>query len=86
MKKKIIIKTHSDISNSSSVNDSYLSLIDTNIDNNEEKDDSNIDMNILNEIEQYGYDKKYVLNCIENNKLCHASTVFYLLKNYKDIE
>ena len=82
----MIIKTHSDISNSCSVNDSYLSLIDTNIDNNEEKDDSNIDMNILNEIEQYGYDKKYVLYCIQNNILCHATTVFYLLKNYGDIE
>ena len=33
-----------------------------------------------------GYYKKYVVNCIQNNILCHASTVFYLLKNYRDIE
>ena len=84
----MIIKTHthSDIS-SSSISKSYLSLFDNDKNNKEEKSDSNIDMNILNEIEeQYGYDKKYVLNCIQNNILCHASTVFYLLKNYRDIE
>ena len=87
----MIIKTQSDnVSSSSSMNDS-LSLNDISKDFIEEKysnkkNELNIDKNILNEIEQYGYDKKYVLNCIENNKLCHASTVFYLLKNYKDIE
>ena len=37
-------------------------------------------------MEKYGYDKDYVLYCIKNNVLCHALTVFYLLKNYKDIE
>ena len=41
---------------------------------------------ILNEIESFGYQKEYVINCIKNNALCHASTVFYLLKNYGDIE
>ena len=87
----MIIKTQSDnVSSSSSMNNS-LSLNDISKDfieekNNNKKNELNIDKNILNEIEQYGYDKKYVLNCIENNKLCHASTVFYLLKNYKDIE
>ena len=87
----MIIKTQSDnVSSSSSMNNS-LSLNDISKDFIEEKysnkkNELNIDKNILNEIEQYGYDKKYVLNCIENNKLCHASTVFYLLKNYKDIE
>ena len=87
----MIIKTQSDnVSSSSSMNNS-LSLNDISKDFIEEKysnkkNELNIDKNILNEIEQYGYDKKYVLNCIENNKLCHASTVFYLLRNYKDIE
>ena len=87
----MIIKTQSDnVSSSSSMNNS-LSLNDISKDfieekNNNKKNELNVDKNILNEIEQYGYDKKYVLNCIENNKLCHASTVFYLLKNYKDIE
>lgn len=41
---------------------------------------------ILNEIETFGYQKEYVINCIKNNALCHASTVYYLLKNYGDIE
>ena len=87
----MIIKTQSDIVSSSSSMNNSLSLNDISKDFIEEKysnkkNELNIDKNILNEIEQYGYDKKYVLNCIENNKLCHASTVFYLLKNYKDIE
>ena len=82
----MIIKTQSD-----NVSSSSLSLNDISKDfieekNNNKKNELNVDKNILNEVEQYGYDKKYVLNCIENNKLCHASTVFYLLKNYKDIE
>ena len=74
----MIIKTHShsDLS-SSSITNSYLSLLDSDKNNKEEKNDSNMDINILNEIEeQYGYDKKYVVNCIQNNILCHASTVF----------
>ena len=59
---------------------------------NKELNDNSIDLNkekmnkVLDEIEKLGYDKKYVLNCIENNILCHASTVFYLLINYGEIE
>ena len=41
---------------------------------------------ILNEIESFGYKKDYVINCIKNNILCHASTNYYLLKNYGDID
>ena len=40
---------------------------------------------ILCIIEKLGYDKKYVLDCVENNKLCHALAVFYLLMNYENI-
>ena len=86
----MIIKTHSEISISSS--SSFLSSefkkdnYNNNIINNYDDEKNNIDSNILNEMEQFGYDKKYVLSCIENNKLCHATTVFYLLKNYRDIE
>ena len=40
---------------------------------------------ILNEIEKIGYDKEYVLSCVNNNILCHASTIFYLMLNYKNI-
>ncbi len=40
---------------------------------------------ILNEIEKIGYDKEYTLNCTKNNFLCHASAVFYLMINYKNI-
>ena len=48
---------------------------------NEEKKKTNI----LDIIENLGYDKKYVLDCVENNKLCHASSVYYLLMNYENI-
>ena len=41
---------------------------------------------ILNQIENFGYIKDFVIKCLKNNILCHASTVFYLLKNYGDIE
>ena len=40
---------------------------------------------ILKEIENLGYDKKYVKDCVENNKLCYASAVYYLLMNYENI-
>ena len=40
---------------------------------------------ILDEIEKIGYDKEYVLNCVNKNILCHASAVFYLMLNYKNI-
>ena len=41
--------------------------------------------NILNQISLMGYDKKYVLDCVEKNELCHASTVYYLMMNYENI-
>jgi serine/threonine protein kinase len=41
--------------------------------------------NILNQMSIMGYDKKYVLDCVEKNELCHASTVYYLMMNYENI-
>jgi len=81
----MIIKTHTDLSISSSISNDLI-LQEKNKENNNQKNDLNVDLYILEEMQQYGYDKKYVLKCIENNILCHASTVFYLLKNYRDIE
>ena len=84
----IIIKTHSEFSNSSIIKDSF-SLTDKNEEKNNDKNNNNslsVDLNILDEIEKFGYDRGYVLECVENNILCHPSTVFYLLKNYRDIE
>ena len=85
----MIIKTHTEISISSELSNNLISNIDKNNNKNNEKNKENdlfIDLNILNDMEKYGYDKDYVLYCIKNNVLCHALTVFYLLKNYKDIE
>ena len=52
-------------------------------DDREIKDEKNREK-ILEIVENFGYNKKYVIDCIENNKLCHASTVYYLLINYEN--
>ena len=41
---------------------------------------------ILNQIERLGYDKNYVLDCLKNNKICHATTVYYLMMNYDNFQ
>ena len=53
--------------------------------NDEQEEQEKKITKILNEIEKIGYDKEYVMNCVTNNILCHASTVFYLMLNYKNI-
>ena len=40
---------------------------------------------ILNQIEKIGYDKQFVMNCVNNNILCHASAIYYLMYNYENI-
>ena len=55
-------------------------------DNEEQEEEKEKKINIiLDEIEKIGYDKEYVLNCVNKNILCHASAVFYLMLNYKNI-
>ena len=41
--------------------------------------------NILNQMNLMGFDKKYVLDCVQKNELCHASAVYYLMMNYENI-
>jgi non-specific serine/threonine protein kinase len=62
-------------------------LDELNENDNEEKEEEKEKKihKILEEIEKLGYDKEYVLNCVNNNVLCHASAVFYLMLNYKNI-
>jgi serine/threonine protein kinase len=61
-------------------------LSDLNDENDEQGEEYERKINkILDEIEKLGYDKKYVLNCVNKNILCYASSVFYLMLNYKDI-
>ena len=49
------------------------------------EENKRINNNILNQLEALGYDKKYVKECIENNRLCHASTAYFLMQNYDKI-
>jgi serine/threonine protein kinase len=61
-------------------------LSDLNDENDEQGEEHERKINkILDEIEKLGYDKKYVLNCVNKNILCYASSAFYLMLNYKDI-
>ena len=32
-----------------------------------------------------GYDKNYVKECLKNNILCQATTIYYLMMNYENI-
>ena len=41
---------------------------------------------ILNKIEKLGYDKNYVRRCLNNNELCYATAVYYLMENYDHID
>ena len=52
--------------------------------NNKNEDNKDID-NILNQMESFGYSKKYVKECIDNHALCHASTAYFLMLNYDKI-
>ena len=40
---------------------------------------------ILKEMENLGYDKKYVKECVKKNILCHASAAYFLMLNYDNI-
>ena len=63
----------------------YKNVINDNENGNYINENNPKTIEILNEIENFGYKKEYVINCIKNNILCHASTIYYLLKNYGDI-
>ena len=49
--------------------------------NNEQKKEEKI----LGKIEQMGYDRMYVKECLENNILCQATAAYFLLMNYDNI-
>ena len=62
-------------------------LIKNNHIKNQDKDTSkekNINI-IFDKIEVLGYNKKYVQKCLENNILCHATSIYFLLMNYDNI-
>ena len=60
-------------------------LIENKLVKNKENCEENNDNKIFDKIENLGYDKKYVKECLENNILCHASSIYFLIKNYDKI-
>ncbi len=40
--------------------------------------------NILNKIQNLGYDINYIKDCLKNNKICHCTAVYYLMMNYEN--
>ena len=61
-------------------------ILDELNENEEQEEEQEKKVNkILEEIEKIGYDREYVLNCVNKNILCHASAVYYLMLNYKNI-
>ena len=44
-----------------------------------------IDENILKNMENLGYKKEYVQNCITNNKINYCSATYYLLSTSQEI-
>ena len=93
----MIINTKSDVNNNNILTSSNSEINDNNnineefyyYDDEEKKSNKNIfkkkEENILNKIEKLGYDKEYVKKCVENNELCHANAVYYLMMNYEHI-
>ena len=67
-------------------NEDHIILEELNDDNEEQEENNKKKINsILDEIEKIGYDREYVLNCINKNILCQASTIYYLMLNYNNI-
>ena len=54
-------------------------------DNDKKKDNIDKKEMILNKIEDFGYDKEYVKKCLDDNILCHATSIYFLLMNYDNI-
>ena len=67
--------------NLSSEDESSEEIGENNEDNLNEKNQEKIEK-ILEMEENLGYNKEYVKKCLEDNILCHATTVYYLLMNY----
>ncbi len=66
-------------------NNSEEELSDDEGEKQEEQENDKVEK-ILQEIEEMGYDRKYVLKCVKSNELCHASAIYYLLYNYGNIK
>ena len=82
----MIINSHQNTINNNSLKDSNYSQSISLIIYDEEKQESEKIEEIYQEMESMGYNREYIKNCLDKNILCHASSVYYLLMNYKDIQ
>ena len=81
----MIINSHQNSVNNSLKDSNYSQSISLII-YDEEKQESEKIEEIYQEMESMGYNREYIKNCLDKNILCHASSVYYLLMNYKDIQ
>jgi serine/threonine protein kinase len=56
------------------------------IKNKKEIDEIKKEEKILDKIEKMGYDKNYVKRCLDDNILCQATAIYFLLMNYDNIK
>jgi MAP/microtubule affinity-regulating kinase len=66
-------------------------------DENDNNKSKNVDLNqikieedekkekILNKIEEFGYDKNYVIEKLNENDICHVTAIYYLMMYYENI-
>ena len=72
------------------IDDEFINLETKNLNNNikesfkKDNDTREKSNNILNKIQNLGYDINYVKDCIKNNKICHCTVVYYLMMNYEN--
>ena len=64
------------------INDKSINL---NFENNEMNLTNNQAERIISQIENFGYDREYVIRSLKNNYLNHATTIYFLLMNYEKI-
>ena len=72
------------------IDDEFINLETKNLNNNikesfkKDNDTREKSNNILNKIQNLGYDINYIKDCLKNNKICHCTAVYYLMMNYEN--
>ena len=93
----IMIYTEKSNSSSNSIQskDNKLFFINTNLNKDNAKNEKNSNKNktsdhykkekILNQLEEFGYNKEYMIRCLKNNELNYATASYFIMKYYDDM-